>query len=451
MSTTRRSLLLAAATSTAFAALPRTASATALRRSRKYGPLRPDPEGFLELPEGFSYHVLSSAGESMNDGFFVPEKHDGMAAFPGPNGTTILVRNHELAQDNNGGAFGESSELLSKARGRLFDPGQRGAGPCLGGTTTVVYDTAKNELVSHHLSLAGTMQNCAGGATPWGSWISCEEWVGSAGGKFTRDHGWCFEVPSQATELVDPEPLTALGRFMHEAVAIDPRTNIVYLTEDRHDSLLYRLLPNEPGKLAAGGRLQALSVHAAPSLDMRNWHRHTHIEPGQALEVRWVDLDQPESPADDLRLRGFSAGAARFARGEGIAMGAGEIFFTCTIGGAAQLGQVWRYRPSQLEGKPKEKKEAGTIELFYESTDASLLERCDNLTVAPWGDLIVCEDGADNDRVQGITPDGHIYSIANNVESPTEFAGATFSPDGKTLFVNAQGLGRTVAISGPWV
>ncbi len=164
-----------------------------------------------------------------------------------------------------------------------------------------------------------------------------------------------------------------------------------------------------------------------------------------------MDMDGVTSPKDDLRFRGFKAGAARFARGEGMWTGDDEIFFTCTNGGKATAGQIWRYRPSEAEGTAAETKSPGRLELFIEPNDSNILKSADNLTVSPWGDVMVCEDRSDRVvRIVGVTRDGKPYTFANH-HKRSEFAGATFSPDGSTLFVNIQHHGLTLAISGPFL
>ena len=334
--------------------------------------------------------------------------------------------------------------------------------PKLGGTTTLIWDMSRQRVVRSHLSLAGTCGNCAGGPTPWGSWLTCEETIEKAAPLVGRAHGWVFEVPADATGPVDPVPLTAMGRFVHEAAAVDPATGIVYLTEDRPDSLFYRFLPEMPGKLARGGRLQALGLVDDRERDLRNWPadggRFTGegraLPVGGSVAVRWIDMDGVESPDGDLKERGFAKGALRFARGEGLAVGRGargtEIYISCTMGGPARLGQVWRYRPSAAEGHAGEADQPGMLELFVETEDAAKLKSCDNVATLPWGGLILCEDGADDQPqyLRGVTPEGALYPLAAN--SYSEFAGACFSPDGTTLFVNAQSPGITFAVTGPW-
>lgn len=422
------------------------------------GPLRRDPQRLLDLPEGFELTVVSRAGERMDDGLQVPPAHDGMAAFEGDDGRIILVCNHEM---NSGypeySAFGTSfADLPGPEKEKVYDWGNSET-PGAGGTTTVVYNPATRETERRYLSLGGTEVNCAGGPTPWGSWLSCEECFESpgtsygTGRKIVREerHGYVFEVPSRAGGLVEAYPLRAMGRFEHEACAVDPRTGIVYMTEDRYHSLFYRFIPAVPGRLREGGRLQALMIIDSPSLPTHNWARETVVR-DEPLPVAWLDLDDVDPVENDLRLRGAKAGAATFARGEGLCAAAGDFAFTCTIGGPARLGQVFSYTPSPYEGTPRERETPGALTLIAEATPGSLLKNADNITMAPWGDLIVCEDTDSHCGLVGIRPDGSQYELADNAYSDSELAGVCFSPDGRTLFVNIQYPGTTVAITGPW-
>ena len=415
-----------------------------------YGPLLPDPNGLFDLPAGFSYSVISSAGEAMDDGYLTPGRFDGMACFGLDRRRVALVRNHEIHANRieRGPTGGQAALIERLSRERHYGRDNEGR-PLPGGTSTIVYDVSSGRRERQYLSLAGTAVNCAGGPTPWGSWLSCEETV-IRRGEVAQDHGWVFEVPARCRGLARPVPLRPLGRFNHEAAAIEPRSGIVYLTEDRDDSLFYRFVPERRRELAGPGRLQALALRGMPSADTRNWESLV-LPPGGAREVDWVDLDEPESPEDDLRIRGRAAGAAVFARGEGIHRGRGEFYFTCTSGGAAQLGQIMRYRPSPREGHPDERRAPGRLQLFVESTDPRQLYYGDNLTVAPWGDLIVCEDTPDSTlcHLKGVTRDGRLYALAR-LRLDTELAGVCFSPDGSTLFVNAYHPGRTLAVTGPW-
>lgn len=420
-----------------------------------YGPLSADPQMILDLPPGFQYKVLSRTGDFMEDGFRTPGAPDGMAAFPGPGDNTILVRNHELVADQTYlGPFGLENELLRKIRqSKIYDIG-RGGMPALGGTTTVIYNHKKQQVTKQFLSLAGTMRNCAGGPTPWGTWITCEETTARADNSFSKDHGFNFEVlATSKIYLSDPNPLLEMGRFNHEAVAVDPKSGIVFQTEDAVDGLIYRYIPHEYGKLKNGGRLQALAVKNNKSLDTRNWPtlKSPTVPIGTQMAVEWIDLEDILSPNNDLRYQGFDKGAARFARTEGMWYGKEEIYFASTNGGNNLSGQIWRYTPSPYEGTKKEAEHPGQLELYLEPNDNHLLENCDNLTVAPWGDLIVCEDGSNDQYLRGITPEGKIYTLArNNYSGDAELCGACFAPNHPTLFVNIQRPGITLAITGPW-
>lgn len=435
----RRRFLEAAA---ALAAVPLPACAT----ERVLGPLRPDPGQILDLPEGLTYTVISRSGDEMDDGLIVPARPDGMAAFASSGDTVTLICNHEN-HPRGGGPFGETNERLHKVDARyIYD---RGAGetPGTGGTTTLVYDQTTRQTHHRHLSLAGTEVNCAGGPTPWGSWLSCEECFEQPGRESERGrtiardrrHGYIFEVSASDKSLAEPIPLKAMGRFEHEAAAVDPDTGAVYLTEDRHSGLFYRFVPNEPGELSQGGQLQALQIDATAGFDTRNWEQSA-MPLREWLGARWIDLENVDTDENDLRVRGRADGAAIFARGEGLCIAGDSAFFTATIGGPARLGQLFEYR----------NRNGGELRLFAESTAADLLHNADNLTMSPWGDLIVCEDTAANCGLIGVTADGTQYPLANHPYSTSELAGVCFSPDGRTLFVNIQHRGLTLAIHGDW-
>ena len=427
--------------------------------ARDRAALVPDPNQLLDLPEGFSYRVVSRAGDTMSDGLKVPPAHDGMAAFAGADGRVILICNHEMPPSfPEYSAFGTGfAELPESVKERIYDHGG-GTSPGAGGTTTTVFNPETGKAERQHLRLAGTELNCAGGPTPWGSWLSCEECyeragTGFSGGRLvTRDepHGYVFEVPAAEEGLVDPVPIKSMGRFEHEACAVHAPTGIVYMTEDRHYSLFYRYLPDMPGKLHEGGRLQALAIVDQPSIRTHNWSAEPDIEVGKPYPVVWVDLDDVNSDRNDLRLRGAAAGAATFARGEGLCAAADAFAFTCTIGGRKRLGQVFSYVPSPFEGQANEADRPGRLTLLAESSPGSLLHNGDNLTMAPWGDLIICEDTDDRCGIVGMRPDGSQYALASNAYTNSELAGVCFAPDGKTMFVNIQYPGSTVAITGPW-
>lgn len=398
----------------------------------KFGALKADSLGILDLPPGFQYRILSPVGETMNDGHLVPNHHDGMAAFAGKDGTTILVRNHELHP--------------LQARNNLAADVPQYDRLCPSGTTTLVIER-NNRLQQHYLSLAGTSRSCAGGTTPWGSWISCEEDTTTPypppnysieesearWGKVLRKHGYNFEVPATGG-LAQPVPLTAMGRFHHEAIATDPQTGYIYQTEDRLDSCIYRFRPYKAGVLAAGGILEALVVENLPKV---NTARDFPL--GKPLPVTWVRLENVDPQYDTLRYEAQSKGGAIFRRGEGMCYAKGEFYWTCTNGGRAGMGQIFRYSPTNE-----------TIELFVESPGKGVLDYPDNLTLAPFGDLIVCEDGRGEQFLVGITPEGKYYKFARNALNTSEFAGVCFSADGKTMFVNIYNPGMTLAVWGEW-
>jgi hypothetical protein len=421
-----------------------------------YGPLKTDPYGVLDLPEGFRYQVFSTQGQEMDDGLLVPGLHDGMAAFAVDDECCLLIRNHEIGTSlaPRFGAFGWQNERLDRVDAdRLYDPGTGETGPSLGGTTSVLYDLKKHAPRAQWLSLGGTGLNCAGGPTPWNSWISCEEWTQRGDLRHARDHGYAFEVPAVTDiGLCEPKPLVAMGRFNREAIAVDPTTGIVYQTEDRQDGAFYRFIPEVPGALDRGGRLQALAITDEQRFDTRNWNDDgtDNMLLGSTLSVSWVDLTDAESPEDDLRYRSHEAGCARFARGEGIWMGDGRLHFVCTTGGSHKNGQIFTYVTSPHEGTERESETPGRLTLFIEPSLGSLVSNADNLTIAPDGDLFLCEDGTGSNGMACVTSDGIVERFAENRMNTSELAGACFSPDGMTLFVNIQRPGLTMAIQGPW-
>ncbi len=399
-----------------------------------YGPLKTDPNGILDLPEGFRYHILSRLGDAMSDGGTVPDKADGMGCFQLDQGELALVRNHELVPTDSAG--GPIAKGFGTRNGE-FVPG---------GTTHIVLDAVTLAVKRQFRSLGGTIRNCSGGVTPWNSWLTCEESPTGPGQRFgdglSRNHGWVFDVPAAATGLEAAEPLTGLGRFNHEAACVDPITGVVYQTEDRDNSVLYRFLPDEPGNLRTGGRLQAMQIEGLR--DTRNW-AEISMAVGQTFQVNWIDLVDVGAPEDDLRHRAAAAGASLLARGEGIHMGVDDLYVCATSGGAKRLGQIFRLIPGR--GRSDDR-----IELFFESESAEQFNYGDNLAVAPNGHLVVCEDQytdiVDN-HLQGITPNGLAYKLGR-LRLQTELAGACFSPNGKWMFVNAYSPTLTFAITGPW-
>ena len=407
-----------------------------------YGPLRPVNDAttglpLLELPQGFRYMTFGWTGDPMDDGHRIPPLHDGMAAFAGENGRVVLVRNHEI---------GRGAAL----RAPTYDS-QAG-----GGTTTTVFDPAAERVISTRVSLAGTIRNCAGGPTPWGSWLTCEETLAGPGDRdmpLPLQHGYIFEVPHGGVS--DAEPITAMGCFRHEAVAVDPDTGIVYETQDSAQAGLYRYIPKTRGRLADGGRLQMLAVDGQRAFDTSSGQRA-----GAAYGIHWVDIPEPDRPHVSATAgyglgvlqQGIDLGGAIFSRLEGATFGGGRLYVTATEGGGAKMGQVWEVDPRR-----------DRLRLVFESPGAPVLNMPDNLTLSPRGGLAICEDGTLTPCVHGLMRDGRIFRFArNNVKIDTprngltgdfsqrEFAGATYSPDGRWLFFNAQAPGITFAVTGPW-
>ena len=433
-----KSTTAAAVAAVPFGALARAEQSTraALRKGQSagYGPLFETADEttglpLLLLPEGFRYVSFGWRGDMMDDGVATPSAHDGMAAFPGDNGRTRLVRNHEVGR---GTPF----------TGAMYDSA---AG---GGTTTLEFDSHRGAVVSAHANLSGTIRNCAGGLTPWGTWLTCEE----TNDFTTMPHGYVFEVPADGS-LSSAVPLRDMGRFSHEAVAVDPQTGYVYETEDAGGSSgFYRFVPNTPGALANGGQLFMLRLKNLPLANLGASYSN-----GVTFDVVWVPIATPDNPTSTapgnfVWAQGRALGAATFARLEGCWYGNDhKIYIVSTSGGTTQ-GQIWVYDPA------KER-----ISLLFESPGADVLNMPDNITVSPRGGLVLCEDGSGLEYMHGLTVDGNIFRFAqNNVKlngernglagdfTGSEWAGATYSPDGRWLFANIQSPGITFAITGPW-
>ncbi|MET9802429.1 alkaline phosphatase PhoX [Streptomyces sp. NPDC006368] len=451
MSATRRQIL--AGTGASVAAIAFTgafcelfAGTAAARGHAGYGPLLPDPDGLLDLPKGFRYTVLSREGLRLrSDEGQVPGNHDGMGAFRGRRGRVHLVRNHENRATAPTG--------VPTVSGLTYDPA--GKGGC-----TVIDLDGRNNVLGERVGIAGTAVNCAGGPTPWNTWLTCEETEDRAGTNgYTKDHGFIFEVDPADPRRTGAVPLTAMGRFQHEAIAVDPYSGIVYETEDafqRPFGLFYRFLPVKPlggaGSLRAGGTLEAMRVPGVPDLSAID-------ETGAVFEgIEWAPVPDSQARETPIRHQDFgSKGITHAQKLEGCYWRGDCVYFVSSFARAAQgsaadhYGQVWRYEPRR--------RRLTLVIVFGPSTDIRLPgESPDNICLAPGGGLMVSEDGDGAQHVYGLTKRGEVYPVARNAqnigtdEAPEwgEFAGVTFSPDGRTMFVNCYTPGTTFAVTGPW-
>ncbi len=417
--------------------------------ARGYGPLHPARDEatgleLIKLPDGFRYRTFAwNKDPLLTGGGTSPGAHDGMAVVKADGDLVTLVRNQEIS--GRGKAFGGPTTQ--------YDPSSPG------GCTNLVFDTATGELKDSFISLSGTAHNCSGGPTPWGTWLSGEENVGDPttvdGNKkpigYEREHGWVFEVGAKGA--TDPQPLKDMGRFIHEAVAVDPATGCVYLTEDTNPSGFYRFTPKTPGKLADGGKLEMLSVVGRPDVRKK-------VAPGSTFDVKWVPIADPHlahSPnttdSKGVYKQGQKLGGTTFARLEGVFYAGGKLFVTSTTGGNADQGQVWEYTPATEK-----------LRILFESPGRDVLNMPDNLCASPNGCLVMCEDGGrPGQRLQVLTPEGRLFAFAENITRlrgekngfrgdyrSTEWSGVCFSPCGKWLFANLQTPGITLAITGPW-
>jgi secreted PhoX family phosphatase len=394
-----------------------------------YGPLVDDPKGMLALPEGFSYRVVTQAGKTrLYSDHASPGIHDGAAAFPAPDGNVLVVLNHEVR----GGP--DDDGAVPHLRGYTWREDA-------GGGCTVVKTTPDGKLIWETIALAGTSTNCAGGVTPWGTWLTCEE--------TDKDgHGYVFEVdPVDLQANRDPQPIKALGRFVHEACCVDPDTLTIYLTEDTSNpyGTVYRWTP-PTGFRGRSGALKALDAGAGELAAMAAADRSGKVvadldQADTSYTVTWVpvtDRDAARGPVRSLD------GITRAKKLEGAWWadhdGAPGAYLVSSFSDSHR-GQIWHYDPT-----------ASTLTLttvFAVEADGETVEAPDNIVAAPFGGLIVSTDGDGDNHLAGVADDGTAYPIARS-QMGSEFTGPTFSPDGTVLFAGIQQPGTLFAITGPW-
>ena len=374
-----------------------------------------DPQGIIDLPPDFSYQVLQRVGDVMSDGFNAPSAPDGMACFPGEEDTWIIMRNHEIHK-------GTPVDI------RLAAAPDRG-----GGVSRLVIDRASAALRASNMVLTGTSRNCSGGPTPYG-WLSCEE-VEEAG------HGYVFLCDPGASSVQAPHRLSALGRFPHEAAAFDPTSGITYLSEDASQSAIYRHVPDSPEQPFVGGHLQALKVQGQNRFDLSEGQKI-----GDQFAVEWVNITDPTAADKRTRTQAHQRGGAIFSRGEGAWFDGSSVYLCSTDGGPKGRGQLYRLDIAKAA-------QTDTLTLIAQAQGDGDFDHPDNVTVSPWGDIFLAEDGDAPNGVRVLKPDGRLLYFARNVmnDGDSEVTGICFSPDGKWMFLNIQWEDLTLAITGPFM
>ena len=445
------------------------------KQTRPFPPLVDDPDGILALPPEFSYAVVTWAGKTdLVDGQGkTPSNHDGTAVFGTRRGRYLLIQNHEL---------GAGSPLgVPHVHGTVYDPAA-----LMGGGCTVIETDRRGHNHGEHVAISGTLTNCAGGPTPWGTWLTCEEtettqgtaWAGNGqSGTYAKDHGYVFEVFGDGRTL--PEPIKAFGRYAHEACAVDPSRTQVYLSEDasKPNGLFYRWTAPRGHKLGPGiarhlgptdGTLEAMAIIMDDGSVLPDVAYLTSAQLGRPFPVRWVEVPERDGQTTSERKQ-FTDEITRgkkfegvFGTAEGVYVVNSFAFNTDDLPADAVKhdGMVWFYSyrdrtitlvtyfPHQTTS------ESGGAPRY----DGVVFDGPDNVTVTPWGSLVLAEDGVGASHVLSSVPGGPTYAIARNqlnigtdaAPEYSEFTGPAFTSDGTVLFVNIQTPGLTLAVTGPW-
>jgi uncharacterized protein len=424
-----------------------------------YGPLVDDPAGRLALPAGFRYEIVTHAGvTTLDTGEPTPRNHDGTGAFRSRRGGTVLVNNHEIREPYAANPLGLPVPHLD---GYTYDPGA--AGGC-----TVVEVDRRGKRIGEHVGIAGTRTNCAGGVTPWDTWLTCEEVDSLAGtGGFEKDHGYVFEVdPFDNEANRNPQPIKALGRFEHEAAVVDPHRGDLYLTEDssKPNGLFYRWEAPRGFKGRKGalkklgptdGVLAAMKATDRSGAHVPDLSVVTQI--GTVLKVTWTPIADRDARTLAIRKQLADADVTRGRKLEGAWWGDEGAYVVSSYTrdgdypGVTQVhdGQVWHYDP---------RRSTLTLKLrFAKNPDPAVdgaFDGPDNISVSPYGGVILAEDGEGIQHLIGASPSGQTFPIARNDftdgTKDVEFTGPVYSPDRDILFANIQEPGYMFAITGPW-
>ncbi len=355
----------------------------------------------LDLPQGFSYRVVSRRGDAMDDGGKVPDNADGMGCFALPGNRLALVRNHELTATQDAGGNPQLGLRL---------PSSEGNRPLPGGTTTLVLDArtlagaAPVPLAGRHDPQLCRRRHALGQLADLRRRRDAR--IGAAARWPDRRAG-----PRLGVRSARRRRRPGAARAAESAWAVSttrplrwsPRSGMVFLTEDREDGLFYRFTPRTRGRLADGGRLQALAIDGLP--DSRNRTAQA-FAPAQLEESALGGYRESGKPRGRPAQAGRAARAQRCSRAaKACTWAAARLYFCCTSGGAAKLGQIFRLRPVRDE-----------LQLFFESTSIEQFNYGDNLTVAPNGHLVVCEDqytATVRNFLRGITPAGETLSTGS--------------------------------------